>query len=143
MNVHDTVDAKALEPGWIRFRVDLWVGPVLSLALNLRSLTSRPLSHDEFYSLHAITEGLNQHLWEAPWLPYYAVLDAWTLGGSQTSDTWLRALSAVAIASMVLAVTLIAREISGPRAALVAGILLAIAPASQAFALHCPAVVIR
>jgi Dolichyl-phosphate-mannose-protein mannosyltransferase len=135
VNVPDTADVKTISPRWIRFRVYLWVGPVLSLALNLRSLTSRPLSHDEFYSLHAITEGLSQHLWEAPWLPYYAVLDAWTLGGSQTSDSWLRALSAIAIASMVLSVSLIAREIAGPRAALMAGILLAIAPATQAFAL--------
>ena len=86
---------------------------------------------DEYYSLHAVTEGLSQHFWELPLIPYYGLLWAWTLGGSADSDLWMRGLSIAAIASTAGFVASSAHKIAGRRAAYLAGMGVALAASMQ------------
>ncbi len=109
------------------------VSGLTALALCLRGLTSQPLSHDEFYSLHAIKSGLDEHLFEIPWLPYYGVLWAWSWGGSFAADYWLRLLSAFAMAGVAMLAAAIGMRLHSSTAGLAAGLLVALNPAIQRF----------
>jgi uncharacterized membrane protein len=98
----------------------------LSLALSLRAATNLPLSHDEFYTRHAIQEGLDLHLWEAPSLPYYVVQWIATGGGALDSDLGLRLVSVIAVAVTVACVAEAARQMASKTSAYIAGFLMAL-----------------
>jgi len=106
---------------------------LVATALVTRGIGTLPLSHDEFYTLNAVNNGPLSHLWEAPLVPYYTALWLWTGGGSLVTDEWLRFLSAVAVVVTVILVAATARLVSGARAAMASGLLLAITPAVQVF----------
>lgn len=105
----------------------VWLSVLVTSVTCLRGSTWLPLSVDEYYSLHAVTEGLSQHFWELPLIPYYGLLWAWTLGGSAVSDLWMRGLSIAAIASTAGFVASSAYKIAGRRAAYLAGMGVALA----------------
>lgn len=111
-----------------------WLIPtLLSIPLIFRGMTARPLSHDEFYTLHAINEGLDQHYWELPLVPYYWLMQQWTIQGNYTSDLWLRTPSALAALVSVAVVAVTAKVVHSKRAGLFAGLLLAFSPVTQVF----------
>lgn len=83
---------------------------------------------DERYTMTAVIQGLPSQFWEAPMLPYYALMWLWTLGGQVTDIAWLRLPSVIAATACVGIVALTARRLSGERAAFVAALLLALAP---------------
>ncbi len=99
---------------------------LLSFFLSLRAAINLPLSHDEFYTLHAVQEGLDLHLWEAPLLPYYAVEWVATGGGALDSDLGLRLISVAAVVTTVACVAEAARQMASKRAGYLAGILMAL-----------------
>lgn len=109
-----------------RFRGWIVLPTLLSLVLSWRAVNVLPLSHDEFYTLHAITEGLVGHLWEAPLLPYYSLEWAATFGGRLTSDLGMRWLSMAAIAATVACVAAAAALLGSRKHAYTAGLLMAI-----------------
>ena len=98
---------------------------LLSAFLSIRQVTNLPLSHDEFYTLDAVGSGLGTHLWEAPLVPYYAIVWASTLGGSLTSDALLRSTSAVSIVITVGLTAQLARMFGRPWLGYPAGLLMA------------------
>jgi uncharacterized membrane protein len=98
----------------------------LSFVLSLRAAINLPLSHDEFYTLHAVQEGLDLHLWEAPLLPYYAVEWVATGGGTLNSDLALRLVSVVAVVVTVACVAEAARQMASKTSAYIAGFLMAL-----------------
>jgi mannosyltransferase len=89
---------------------------------------------DERVSIQALRDGLDQHLWEAPLLPYYGVLWLWSGGGQWVDVEWLRLLSVLAAAAAVALTSLAASSVAGPKAALAAGLLLALAPGFSRYA---------
>jgi len=111
-----------------------WIPTVLSFPLVFRGISARPLSHDEFYTLHAINEGLDQHYWEMPWIPYYWVMSQWTVGGLWVGDTWLRASSALVSIGTVALVALLGKRVSNRLTGFLAGVLMALVPSTQFFA---------
>jgi len=106
---------------------------LVATALVTRGIGTLPLSHDEFYTLDAVENGPLTHLWEAPLIPYYAVLWVWTGGGALVTDEWMRLLSALAVVGTVVLVAATARLLGGASAAIASGLLLAINPAIQVF----------
>lgn len=110
------------------------VAGALALAMSMRGITALPLSVDEFYSLHAVTQGLGAHTWELPLLPYYAMLWVWTFGGHVTTDLWLRALSVGAVAVAAMSVAATAYRIRSQKAGYLAALLFASVAAMQQFA---------
>jgi len=121
---------------WLSSNYYWVVSGFLTLAVSLRGITATPLSHDEFYSLNAVTEGIHEHLWEAPIIPYYAFLWLWTGGGNFTTDFWMRLLSVLAIVGLAITTAVITKNLMNKWAGLAAGIIIAISPASQKFALQ-------
>ena len=121
---------------WKQFKTSgYWLIPtLLSIPLIFRGITSRPLSHDEFYTLHAINEGLDQHYWELPLIPYYWLMQQWTIQGTYTSDLALRLPSGIAALVSVALVAVTAKRVHSRRAGLFAGLLLAFSPVTQVFA---------
>ena len=83
---------------------------------------------DEMFTIDAVTDGLGTRLWDAPMLPYYAVMWVWTLGGTVIDSGWLRVPSVLAVAAAASIVAVIARRLGSPRAGLVAGMLIALSP---------------
>lgn len=121
---------------WLSTHYYWVVSGFLALAVSLRGITATPLSHDEFYSLNAVTEGIDEHLWEAPWIPYYAFLWVWTGAGNLTTDFWMRLASVLAIVGLAITVAVIAKNLLNRWAGLAAGLIVAVSPASQKFALQ-------
>jgi len=112
-----------------------WLIPtLLSIPLIFRGITARPLSHDEFYTLHAINKGLDQHYWELPLVPYYWLMQQWTIQGTYTSDFVLRFPSGIAALASVALVAVTAKRVHSRRAGLFAGLLLAFSPVTPVFA---------
>jgi 4-amino-4-deoxy-L-arabinose transferase-like glycosyltransferase len=139
-NVSSTVPIDESPPRphrtWEQFKASgYWLIPtLLSIPLIFRGITSRPLSHDEFYTLHAINEGLDQHYWELPLIPYYWLMQQWTIQGTYTSDLALRLPSGIAALVSVALVAITAKRVHSQRAGLSAGLLLAFSPVTQVFA---------
>ena len=104
---------------------------LVALVTCLRGSTWLPLSVDEYYSLNAITRGLDQHLWELPLIPYYGLLWVWTFGGNVSGDLWMRGLSVAAIVGTAGLVAASARRLAGPRAGYLGGIGIALVPSMQ------------
>ena len=46
---------------------------VLTLLVTSRGLTNLPLSHDEYYTLYVMNEGLLSQIGDLPLLPYYGL----------------------------------------------------------------------
>ena len=132
-----SVDARpsGLQRAWNRVKGSAywWIPTVLSFPLVFRGISARPLSHDEFYTLHAINEGLDQHYWELPLIPYYWLMQQWTFQGAYTSDTFLRLPSAIAALVLVALVAVTAKFVHDRKAGLYAGVLLAFSPVIQVF----------
>ena len=104
---------------------------LVALVTCSRGSTWLPLSVDEYYSLNAITRGLDQHFWELPLIPYYGLLWVWTLGGNASGDLWMRALSVAAIVVTAGLVAASAGRLAGPRAGYLGGIGIALVPSMQ------------
>ena len=120
---------------WIRRQLPVLVSAGLALVLVFRGLEARPLSVDEFYTLHALVHGLPDHMWEAPLIPYYSLMWLWTLGGQHLGDAWLRSLTVLASIVTAAATCLTAQHLAGRRAAYASGVLVAVNPALQAYGL--------
>ena len=101
--------------------------------LTARGITARPLSHDEFYTLQAVTQGLDQHTWEAPLLPYYGLLWLWTGGGVLTTDLWLRALSLASVVVIAATAAAMAARVRNQRAGYLAAVLIALSASIQQY----------
>jgi mannosyltransferase len=121
------VSAQLKDKGYLVFAA------VLSLAFSLRGITTLPLSHDEFYTLHALTQGLATHVWEAPLLPYYGLMWLWSVDGNLTSDVWLRLPSTFAVVGAAVATAAVAARLHTRRAGFVAAILMALSAAAQRY----------
>jgi mannosyltransferase len=106
-----------------------WSIPVLAtLLVGVWGLTSTGLWLDERFTAHAVEEGVYLHAWEAPLIPYYALMWLWTAAGNLTDDWWLRTSSIVSTCIAVACVSVTARRLSTRTAGLVAGLILAMAP---------------
>ena len=106
---------------------------VLTLLVAGRGLTTLPLSHDEYYTLYVMNEGLGSQLRDLPLLPYYSRQWISTLGGSWTSDRGLRALPLAAVVAVAVAVAAAAFRVGGRVSGYTAGALVALTAAFQQY----------
>lgn len=109
------------------------VPSALTVVMGVWGLESTTLWFDEQMTLFASSWPL-YHLWEAPLVPYYFLMYAWTFTGDFAPDWWLR-LSSVVTMSLAVGFTAAAsRRLVGRRAALGAGITLALMPGVTRYA---------
>lgn len=110
------------------------VPALVALALGVWGLGATGPWLDERYTISALENGLDQHVNEAPWLPYYAIAWLWTGFGNATTIEWVRMLSVVATAAAAVCVAVTAKKLGSTRAGLAAGLVLAMAPGVSRYA---------
>ena len=119
--------------GVVRRYGHLVTAGLLTLLVSGRGLTNLPLSHDEYYTLYVMNEGLLSQSRDLPLLPYYGLQWLATLGGAWTSDLGLRALPLVAVVVVAVAVAATAFRLGGRVSGYVAGALVALTAAFQQY----------
>ena len=119
---------------WIRESWYALVPGLTTLLLGTWGIANASLWLDERFTLSAIENGLASHTWEAPLLPYYALMAGWTGAGSIVNDGWLRALSVLAAAVGSVAVAITARRLLTVKAGLAAGMIYCLAPGVSRYA---------
>jgi mannosyltransferase len=105
----------------------------LCLAIGVWGIDSAALWTDERETLFASSYP-PAHMWEAPLVPYYFVMFAWTLTGDIASDAWLRLSSVVAMAVAVGFTTITATRVGSRRVALTAGLVMVLMPGVARYA---------
>ena len=99
--------------------------------ITLPNLWSQGLWYDELFTADASSRGLNgliDHLWEFPRVPFYAVVTIWTGSGELSADWWIRLLPfALTLMSIVLT-SMIARLLGGIKAASIAPLVFSLNP---------------
>ena len=109
------------------------VPALASLLIGLWGIDHVGLWGDERETLLALPNLLWRQ-WEAPLLPYYTSMWLWTFGGALVSDVWLRLASVVAMAAAVGLAAATSGRLTSRRAALVAGMALALMPSIARYA---------
>lgn len=116
-----------------RLKWQVYLPVALSLVLGLWGIDRVGFGGDEQQTAYAL-DYLPWRLWEAPLLPYYGVMWVWSFGSNLVTDFWLRLASVVAMAGAVGFTAATVDRLSNRRAALFAGVSLALSPLINQYA---------
>jgi len=114
-------------------RLSILVPPLTTLGLGLWGIGSPGPWADEMVTIDAVQYPLH-HLWELPLMPYYVAVWTWSFMGTLDDIVWLRLFSVLSMAAAAAFVALTARRLAGPKAAIFAGLIFAMAPFVQRYA---------
>ena len=104
-----------------------------ALALGLWGLSTPGFWYDERVTSEVVEFGPFVYPWDAPIIPYYVLIWLWSAGGLLDSDAWLRGFSLVATLIAVGAISWAGRILGGRKVALMAGLLVALAPSAARY----------